>query len=347
MQACRMPGTSLFVSPMPYEEDVPRLARMFDAVLVLVEEGELTYPLDLWGRHGVDLLHLPVEDFTEPLLLDLYKAVKWIYRHEQGGHQVLVHCCSGRGRSGSVTAAYLVYSKGLDPEHAVGEIRQVIPGAVETRGQEAVVKALDLLLAALPGETLDAVLKVGGKYDYGWGPAHVSKVTQLALKLWAQLRGELALAYRTLAPLVVASILHDIGRAVGGEGGHHEHTAKLVDEHREKLAAHLDPWTIRVAKWTAYHHRRKTGDPRKHGNTPSTIREVVTRLASILRVADALDYTLNQTVEDVEAGVNHQENKITITIHTRSYNPIVTRRAEEKSQLLQALTGGVVEVRVA
>ncbi len=56
------------------------------------------------------------------------------------GRRVAVHCAGGRGRTGTLLACYLVH-QGLDPAAAIARVREVRPGAVETRAQVAAVEA--------------------------------------------------------------------------------------------------------------------------------------------------------------------------------------------------------------
>ncbi len=59
------------------------------------------------------------------------------------GARVLIHCRAGLGRTGTVAARLLV-EHGLEPEAAILRVRQSRPGAIETAGQEAYVRALPL-----------------------------------------------------------------------------------------------------------------------------------------------------------------------------------------------------------
>jgi atypical dual specificity phosphatase len=57
-----------------------------------------------------------------------------------------VHCRMGRGRTGVMTACFLVHFYGQSPERAITNVRLMRPGSVETYEQEkAVVKYYDYL----------------------------------------------------------------------------------------------------------------------------------------------------------------------------------------------------------
>ncbi len=102
------------------------------AVLSLTEtpltEGAL-------ARHGMEGLHLPVDDLTAPTPFQLEQALEFIDRQRSRSRAVAVHCLVGQGRTGTVLAAYLIRG-GLGPEEALREVRAVCPGAVGAPEQE-------------------------------------------------------------------------------------------------------------------------------------------------------------------------------------------------------------------
>jgi len=50
-------------SPMPLDSDVIHIASVFSDVVVLVHSYELRYSIDELRSLGVDVLHIPVDDF--------------------------------------------------------------------------------------------------------------------------------------------------------------------------------------------------------------------------------------------------------------------------------------------
>ena len=86
-------------------------------------------------RHGLDGLHLPVDDMRAPTPEQFAVALGFIDRQRALGRRVAVHCLVGQGRTGSILAAYLIRG-GLDAEAALRAVRAVCPGAVENPEQE-------------------------------------------------------------------------------------------------------------------------------------------------------------------------------------------------------------------
>jgi len=111
--------------------------RGIGAVLSLTET-----PLDAGAleRHGMEWLHLPVDDLSPPEPEQLDRALAFIDRQRRLGRAVAVHCRMGQGRTGTVLAAYLIRS-GRTPEEALHELRAICPGAVGSAAQERALEA--------------------------------------------------------------------------------------------------------------------------------------------------------------------------------------------------------------
>lgn len=93
------------------------------------------------GGGSVDLIDMyePVPDFTPPRLEQIQRMVAFIDQQVKvDARPVVVTCYAGIGRTGTVLACYLVH-RGLTAEDAVGRVRQLRRGSVQTRHQEEAV----------------------------------------------------------------------------------------------------------------------------------------------------------------------------------------------------------------
>ncbi len=109
-------------------------------VTLLVNLHEQAHRSELLARYGLTEVHLPVPDFTPPAPDQLERGVAAIEQAVASGRKVAVHCGAGLGRTGTLLAGYLV-KRGLSPRDAIGRVRAVRPGSVETPAQEAAVDA--------------------------------------------------------------------------------------------------------------------------------------------------------------------------------------------------------------
>jgi atypical dual specificity phosphatase len=120
----------------PSPDDWPLLVRKgIRAVLSLTESPPGGDP----ETEGLEACHVPVEDFTAPSDKDLQRCVAWIDTQVRSARPVVVHCGAGLGRTGTVVAAFLV-TQGFSPEQAVGEVRRLRPGSLETVEQVDAVR---------------------------------------------------------------------------------------------------------------------------------------------------------------------------------------------------------------
>jgi exopolyphosphatase/guanosine-5'-triphosphate,3'-diphosphate pyrophosphatase len=151
---------------------------------------------------------------------------------------------------------------------------------------------LDLTQTPQPEETkaqvnsiLQSAKGIGEKYRYD--ATHARHVADLAVSLFDALRGEHKLSDRDRLLLEVAAILHDVGTYVGGSS-HHKHSYYLILNSEIFGLRRAELQTVALV---ARYHRR-SAPKRTHPEYMALPREgrmVVSKLAAILRVADALD----------------------------------------------------------
>jgi atypical dual specificity phosphatase len=120
----------------PIDEDVAFLAASGIALLVSLTET----PTDrtALAAHGIELLHIPVLDFTAPTQDQLREYAVTVRSWLADGQAVAVHCGAGKGRTGTFLAAYFV-TEGMTADAAIRHVRALRPGSIETAAQEAAV----------------------------------------------------------------------------------------------------------------------------------------------------------------------------------------------------------------
>ena len=107
--------------PAYMEWDFSRLRKMGFSVVVSLECARLnTFEIE---DAGFEHRKICVEDFTPPTFDQMDEFVEYVEARLREGKKVLVHCYAGRGRTGTMLAAYLV-RQGMTAEAAVREIRE-------------------------------------------------------------------------------------------------------------------------------------------------------------------------------------------------------------------------------
>lgn len=120
----------------PDADDLAWLRR--NGIDLLVSLTESPPPRRDVNDAGLMTVHIPVPDMTAPSVRQLELAVDSLLRAKATNLGVAVHCAYGRGRTGTVLAAYWV-AQGLTATEAVRKVRDLRPGSVETADQERAV----------------------------------------------------------------------------------------------------------------------------------------------------------------------------------------------------------------
>ena len=109
--------------------------KKIDVIVTLTEEP---LPRHWINEAGLMSLHLPVPDMSPPTLAQLSKCSETIEEAKRTGMGVAIHCAAGRGRTGTMLAAWFV-SQGFDADAAIAKVRGLRPGSVETTEQVEIV----------------------------------------------------------------------------------------------------------------------------------------------------------------------------------------------------------------
>lgn len=163
-----------------------------------------------------------------------------------------------------------------------------------------------LLLSKLSGQTelekdffsqvVASALNIGRRYRID--EAHALYVRNIALQIYDQMSYDLGLAKETRLILEIAALLHDIGAFIRGSD-HHLHSEYII-LHSEIFG--LNKETIKIVALVARYHRGSM--PLLHDSVFLSLsrddRNVVSKLAAILRLADALDRSHRQRVKKIK-----------------------------------------------
>jgi exopolyphosphatase/guanosine-5'-triphosphate,3'-diphosphate pyrophosphatase len=144
-------------------------------------------------------------------------------------------------------------------------------------------------------QVLFSVHEIGRKYNFD--EAHANCVAENALALFRAMKDEHRLGARFEVILMVAALLHDLGMFIS-TSGHHKHSQYLI-ENSEIFG--LSEGNVRIAALVARYHRRALPQARHvdYAVLPREERLAVSKLAAIVRAADALDRSHTQTLRKI------------------------------------------------
>ena len=96
--------------------------------------------------NGVDYFHLRVEDYGAPSLEEMDNTVDYIQQQISHKKPVMVHCAAGRGRTGTILAAYFLKEENLTADQAIAKIRRIRPGSIQSDRQEIAISMYEKYL---------------------------------------------------------------------------------------------------------------------------------------------------------------------------------------------------------
>ena len=145
-----LPG-HIFRSPMPFgpydlhgEVYDQFRGEQITVVVLLASDEECLHKTgrnlrEFYLQEGLQVLYLPIPDFSVPAKDALEQAVRHTIAYAQAGHHIAVHCSAGIGRTGLFTAYLAKRYLGLSGHEALQWVRQYIPYAAETPEQQRLV----------------------------------------------------------------------------------------------------------------------------------------------------------------------------------------------------------------
>lgn len=198
-------------------------------------------------------------------------------------------------RADVIVPAAIVLQK-IVQQSGVSEV--VIPGVGLKDGvlMEIVLQLRDQEKQSHREQVIDSAMRLGRKYFFD--EKHAQTVSKLALQIFDQTQSFHELDAEARQILQVAALLHDIGHYVN-VANHHKHTFYLILS--SPLIGMTQGQMDMVANVARYH--RKSAPKMQHKpyeDLAPKQRLAISKLAAILRLADALDHEHASTVDEVK-----------------------------------------------
>ena len=153
------------------------------------------------------------------------------------------------------------------------------------------------------------LIETGRKYNFEEG--HALHVTKLCYKLFNGIFRQMKLKESDWQLLEAAAILHDTGQHIA-YSKHHIHSYYLIKN--TELVGYTDTEKDIIANIARYHRR---GTPKSshflNGELSKSDKELVYKLASVLRIADGLDRSHVSVVKDLDVKVADKRVILTLT----------------------------------
>jgi exopolyphosphatase/guanosine-5'-triphosphate,3'-diphosphate pyrophosphatase len=165
--------------------------------------------------------------------------------------------------------------------------------------------------------------------------SHAEVVSSLAIQLFDQLEKEHGMGKRERLYLQVAGILHDIGYYINASG-HHKHGQYIV-MNSELFGLSRNDIKI-ISNLIRYHRNSKPNST--HVEYTSLARDerlMVLKLSSLLRIADALDRSHTQHIEEIEAEI--REDDLYLSTHFTGNITLEVYALESKAELFEEIFG--------
>lgn len=147
----------------------------------------------------------------------------------------------------------------------------------------------------LETQVIHSAISLGHKY--GFDERHGTQVAELSVRLFRELQADHQLKPRYERILRVAAILHEVGLFINNRS-HHKHSMYII---LNSDLFGLSRAEMNLIALIARYHRRAAPQPYHEGYTllSRDDRMVVSKLAAILRVADALDRNHMQQIREL------------------------------------------------
>ena len=234
---------------------------------------------------------------------------------------------------GPALLAYLRIAQALELDTILVSTISLRDGLVKARATH------EAWTTEFANQILRSAVDVGRRFRFD--EAHGRHVAELSKTLFHALQDEHQLGSRFEIILHVAALLHDIGYVINTRS-HHKHSMSLI------INGDLFGLTRRevmLAALTARYHRRASPKPTHEGYATLdwVSRANVTKMAAILRVADALDRSNTQRIRNIKC--TQTDGRLLITVPSADDLSLEQLALRQKANLFQEVFGMPVLLR--
>ena len=194
------------------------------------------------------------------------------------------------------------------------------------------------LVARFPDPRKRSVFELLRKCN--WMKEHSTHVAKLALQIFDEFQQNLELEEKDRELLEYATYMHDIGYYISHRK-HHKHALYLI-RHADLRGFTADE--ISLMANVARYHRRSTPKKRhkRYRKLDKNLKQRIKKLSGILRVADGLDRSHYQNVQELEIEKNKEMVRFYIT--TQGDPELEIWGAMRKKELFEEITGKELEI---
>jgi len=170
---------------------------------------------------------------------------------------------------------------------------------------------------------------------------HAKHVAQTSKVFFDGLSKQLGLDQSDFLYLTLAAYLHDIGKFISNRS-HHKHSEYIINSLN---LFRLTEEEIKVIACVARYHRR--GEPAKSHVIYNSLSEekqiVVQKLASLLRLANAVDHSHKQKAKAVRI-IGGLTDEVTVQVDTKDNFLLEKNDFNEKKDLFEKITGSKIKM---
>lgn len=215
----------------------------------------------------------------------------------------------------------------------------LVSASTMREGIQREMVAGDIWTGELEDQIVHSAVELGRRYEYD--ESHAQHVAKLSCQLFDGMQEEHMLGRRYRLILRIAALLHEIGLFISNRS-HHKHSFYLI---RNSSLFGLSDHDLLLTALVARYHRRALPKPShaEFGTLERDDRIAVTKMAAILRVADALDRGHTQRIRTI--GVERIDGHAVITANNVAELSLEQLALREKGDMFEYVYGMDVALR--